>query len=436
MAFFKTLTKCFIIFNFSCLIINSTKSQKKYNNISINKDKVNNSISPFQNLSEYNSKNISKKKNFRNYSDYIALNQFLLSSNKSQDLNISNNNISNLSKNKKKSIEKNNLTNIIQNKSEDNFNMSLNISLQNKNVTNNSTKYSLRQNVAIAYALNNQYFYPTLVSITSILENSKNSTLNYIFLLTGKNNLTNYYKNKFKDLEKKYKNCKINFVEIDDKIFYHANTKRYPITAYYRLLLAELILEFNRILYLDSDTLIFNDLTELINLDMEDNIAMGWVDNGFKNAIQFNLTTYKYITSGVILFDLKQIREKNITKQFLDFIDKNSKYLNQEDQTVINIVLHNKIGFLPPKYGVWAFRFRKALIEHNNYKNISRGIKCYFDEDIIKAWHNPAIIHYVQSKPWLKINYFTNTRFRKSWWHYAMITGEYVNITKTYKIYF
>lgn len=383
MTFCKTLTKCFIIFNFSCLIISSTKSQKKYNNISINKDKVNNSISPFQNFSEYNSKNISKKTNFRNYSDFIALNQFLLNSNKSQDLNISNNNISNLSKNKKKSIEQNNLTNIIQNKSEDNFNMSLNISLQNKNFTNNSTKYSLRQNVAIAYALNNQYFYPTLVSITSILENSKNSTLNYIFLLTGKNNLTNYYKNKFKDLEKKYKNCKINFVEIDDKIFYHANTKRYPITAYYRLLLAELILEFNRILYLDSDTLIFNDLTELINLDMEDNIAMGWVDNGFKNAILFNLTTYKYITSGVILFDLKQMREKNITKQFLDFIDKNSKYLNQEDQTVINIVLHNKIGFLPPKYGVWAFRFRKALIEHNNYKNISRGIKCYLEEDII-----------------------------------------------------
>ena len=67
-------------------------------------------------------------------------------------------------------------------------------------------------------------------------------------------------------------------MEISDETFRGANTKRYPMATYYRLLLAELLPDLNRIIYIDGDTLVYQDLTEMFNLVMGDNIVLGFVD--------------------------------------------------------------------------------------------------------------------------------------------------------------
>ncbi len=76
----------------------------------------------------------------------------------------------------------------------------------------------------------------------------------------------------------KYKGLKLNF--------------RLATSAYYRLSLHELLPNVKRIIYMDGDTLVFEDLTELIKLDMKGNIIMGFLDVsvgaiksfGFENA--------------------------------------------------------------------------------------------------------------------------------------------------------
>jgi hypothetical protein len=64
-------------------------------------------------------------------------------------------------------------------------------------------------------------------------------------------------------------------------------------------------------IYLDGDTLVFSDLTEMINLEMNNNIILGFVDNSYKKAKQFGINTNKYITCGVILINLKKMRKEN-----------------------------------------------------------------------------------------------------------------------------
>ena len=49
-------------------------------------------------------------------------------------------------------------------------------------------------------------------------------------------------------------------------------------STYYRLLLADLLPNTKRIIYLDGDTIILNDLTEMINLDMKNNNIMDFID--------------------------------------------------------------------------------------------------------------------------------------------------------------
>jgi lipopolysaccharide biosynthesis glycosyltransferase len=208
-------------------------------------------------------------------------------------------------------------------------------------------------------------------------------------------------------LEERYNRCKVNFFELTrEKNLSNAATKRYPISAYFRLLLAEIIPDVNRIIYLDGDTLVFRDLTRMINLEMNNKIMLGFVDNSYKKAEKYGIKTYKYITSGVLLIDLKKMRKENISQKFVDFINNNKKNLIQEDQTVINVVLYRRIGLLPPKFGVWNFKDKKSILNHNHYNNKNLGVQAYNDREILKGWRHPSIIHFIWDKPWEKKKFF------------------------------
>ena len=303
--------------------------------------------------------------------------------------------------------------------------------LKDKNKLNYLQNYN---QISISYGLNNKNFFPTLVSITSLLENANYSSFYIINILVSKRkkHFSNENKIKFKNLENKYPRCQIVIIEINDKLFQFANIKRYPISAYYRLLLAYLLPDIKKIIYLDGDTIILTDLTELISLNMKNNTILGFVDNSFYLAKDFGINTYKYITTGVLLINLEKIRKESITEQFLLFIKKYKQKLKQEDQTVINIVLNGKIGFLPPKFGIWDFDNITVLRLHNYYLNFSRNISCYEDNILIKGFQNPSIIHYVLYKPYRSNNYKLNSTFVNIWKYYARKTNEYKNIINNF----
>jgi len=290
----------------------------------------------------------------------------------------------------------------------------------------------LNQKVAVAYGLNNQYTYPTIVSMTSILENSYSHTYYIFYLLVDKATFKEENKKKLMNLEDKYERCEVYILEISRASIKNANTKRYPLAAYYRLLLSDLIPDLNRIIYLDGDTIIYTDLSEMYNLEMGNNVMLGFVDNSYQKAEEFGIRTYKYIVSGVLLINLKTIRRENISSKFFEFIDKYQDKLTQEDQTVINIVSHGRIDFLPPKYGIWNFNNKDAVIYHNNYENKNLGIKAYDEKEILNAWNLPSILHFVRAKPWKPRTKFTHNQFHDDWWEYAKLTDVYRNIISYY----
>ena len=286
------------------------------------------------------------------------------------------------------------------------------------------------QKISVAYGLDNKYTYPTLVSMISILENASKYTFYTFYLLVEKNEFKNQNKEKFMHLEEKYNRCKVNILELTNENLSNARTNRYPVAAYYRLLLAKIIPDLNRIIYLDGDTLIFTDLTEMINLEMNKNIILGFVDNSYKKAEQFGIKTYKYVTSGVLLINLKKMRKENVSQKFFDFIDNNKKELAQEDQTVINIVLHERIDLLPPKFGIWNFLNEESVLSHNYYGNKKLGVQAYSNEEILQGWKQPSVLHYVRAKPWKKKTKYTHIFFHEKWWDYAKKSDEYNNILK------
>ena len=252
--------------------------------------------------------------------------------------------------------------------------------------------------IPISMALNNKYIYPTIVSITSILENA-NSYTNYNFYILITSDFLNENKNKLKLLEEKYYNkCSINLIDLYNFKFENAFLSRHiqTIAAYYRLVLPDLLPNIDKIIYLDGDTLIFDDLYEMYEINMDNYYFKGFLDIN----VRYNLKIDNYICSGVLLINLEKLRKDKIVNKMYDYMIKNNKNLYFHDQSIINDVCKEKIGILPPKFGI--FNFYNLKILYKNTKKAYKYKKYKYSNKILKdAYFHPTILHCV-IKPWKK----------------------------------
>ena len=228
----------------------------------------------------------------------------------------------------------------------------------------------------------------------------------------------------FQKLEALFRNCKIFFCDVNQAIFTNISSRRYPKEAYYRLLLANFIPD-KRVIYLDGDTLILSDLTKMFNLEMNNNYILGFAETVMNYVFKYGIKANKYITSGVLLIDLEKIRNNNITNKFINFEKINRNKLRQNDQTVINIVLYDKIGFLPPMFGLWNYKNKRKVLRYYNLLKRKYGREIYSINTFLNAWKKPTIVHLVYTKPWKNESRYKNKIFHQIWW----------NITKKYGIY-
>lgn len=163
----------------------------------------------------------------------------------------------------------------------------------------------------------------------------------------------------------------------------------------------------NRLLCLDSDTLVLGDLQEFWNMDMADNVLAGVADcvnvKAFKR--QFMLMPHHiYCNAGMFLVNLVEWRKRKIEVCIRDVIHEHNGNIFFFEQTLMNYVCRDKIIKLHPKYNSYTLFFAFK------YANLLRWRKptCFYDEKEVKeAVTNPQIIHftrnfYMMSRPWVK----------------------------------
>ena len=279
--------------------------------------------------------------------------------------------------------------------------------------------------IPIAMAADNNYVYPTIVSITSILENAnKNTKINVYLMHPG--DFKNENKEKISSLQTKYKNFKVEFINMEDKFKNAKTDARIPTASYYRLSLSSLLPDVNKIIWLDGDTITLKDLSEMYKLDMSDYYYRGFLDYGFPETVKdFNVENDHYICAGVMLINLDKLRRDNMEEKFYDFISENNNKLVQHDQTVINVVCYENIGILPPQYG--TFNISDELV--SSYVNQLKAKDKYTLEEVLNARENPSVLHFVW-KPWKDVN----VPFSNIWFKYAKKTLYYNKILKKYNL--
>lgn len=241
------------------------------------------------------------------------------------------------------------------------------------------------------------------VCITSLLINADKDTFYDIYILHSEE--AKFVNGKLNDLLKYFDNCKINYRSVGNSFKGAYEIRGITYAAYYRLLIPELIPEYDKIFYFDVDIIFQRDLYILyVNTDMEEYLV-GGVSTPYSDISDYvnkemGMQIDRYICSGTILLNSKRIIEENIIPQFIEVAKKRWKY---QDQDTLNYVCKDRIKILPPWFGVVG-----TVSEIASSKS-----QTYYSELEVNEILRYGIIHYNGPKPWKEwcLNFDV-------WWEY------------------
>jgi len=247
--------------------------------------------------------------------------------------------------------------------------------------------------IHIAYWVNEEYTKYAYISCYSLLKNIKNKNNVICHLISEANN---QYKKYFYDLENEFNFFKFQFHTIDDKSLKNIPTSLPHLnsSAFYRLEVDKIIKSTEKIIYLDADTIIVWDISELYKQDLEEKIIGAMADSpeglDNKRIKEYWLKNNKYFNSWVMLINLKKWKQFQIWDKVLSLL-KERKYPN-DDQDPLNIVLQDSVKYLDWKYNVTTSSF---MI------NDDTKFKGFWKDYYLDAKRNPTLIHFTWSvKPW------------------------------------
>lgn len=261
-----------------------------------------------------------------------------------------------------------------------------------------------RNCINIAFSCNNGWIDKLATTVVSILKHADKNDFYKFYILDS--NITEYNKQKLLEIKSNI-NFDIEYLKIDASLFKNAPvTHHFKVETYYRLSLPSII-DVDKLIYLDVDTLVMKNIAELYNIELNNAYAAAVEDILSITTTMHKLDVKRYFNAGVMLLNLKKIREDNLEEQFFDVVNNHSELISWVDQCVLNYVFKENVLFLDETYN---FQHQDSIpIALKNYK---------------KKKNNIMVLHFVsQKKPWnfdktwnlnlLYYYYYLQTPFRK-----------------------
>lgn len=242
--------------------------------------------------------------------------------------------------------------------------------------------------INIMFAGNYKVFDGILIASLSILKHCKEEINMYLLTMDLREINDDYREISSKDintLQKLYsdKNKNSKVIKVDVKDIYLKELAKSPNSesfytpyALLRLLADKIDIIPDKILYLDADVVINGDIKELYDINIDGHEIAGVRDYYGKFFFYPN-----YLNSGVLLMNMKRIRETKLLSRALNLCNKKKVFL--PDQTAINKFAKKKL-ILSSRYNEQKNLSEKTLIRH-----FSMTLKFFpkFKKQNIKPWH-------------------------------------------------
>lgn len=285
---------------------------------------------------------------------------------------------------------------------------------------------------SIAIASDEHYVAHLAALLASILDNASGSHfLDLIILDGGLGDENRRILNKIANTEKsciRYISMKNNIEDIPTNTYFRQAT-------FFRLKLPELLKDYDSIVFLDTDLIVMSDIAPLFDFDLGNNLAAAVPDLVVRAFISMGvrslqetgaLSTVKYLSdylgmksryrdyfqSGVIYFNLKEMRKENVTRKMIrDLINRPFWFL---DQDVLNKYFQGRVKFLPSSMNT-------VVMDEHHWSNLcNEDLKSYQN-----AQKNPQIVHFAgHPKPWDGLEH----PFSKYYWYYLRKTPYYETV--------
>ena len=271
-----------------------------------------------------------------------------------------------------------------------------------------------RKEIPIFFSTDDNYIPFLVVAIRSLIDNALDINRYRILILNS--GILEENINIIKSFETE--NCKIEFVNVNDKIkdinehLSYRLRDYYSNSIYYRIFIASLFPNYDKALYLDSDIVLVDDIANLYYSILGDHLIGAVTDDVVhtnevfsKYAIDaLGINSKDYFNSGILLMNLKGLREEKIEEKFIHLISTYNFDVIAPDQDYLNFLCKGRVKYF---HKGWD---RMALIEDAS-----------FDE------RDLHLIHYnMFQKPW---NY-SGIPYEEEFWSYAKKTPYYEEICK------
>lgn len=205
----------------------------------------------------------------------------------------------------------------------------------------------------------------------------------------------------------------ITLKKVEKSVFEATYESDYFTTAmYYRLVIAQLFPEYEKVLYIDCDIILKQNIAALFDLDLSDyvlGVVYEFVDKRLEDyLVSIGYTHSNYFNSGVLLINCQEFSKHQIAEKCLYEIQKGMRY-KYPDQDILNIIC---AGLVYPIDTKWNFKPFYSYIT----PSFSKQDREQYEIDK-KA---PALVHYTTGfKPW---NY-PGKYLSNEWWKTAKNLG-------------
>lgn len=215
----------------------------------------------------------------------------------------------------------------------------------------------MNREIPIFFSIDDSYAPYLAVALNSAIKNCSYDRRYKAIVLYQK--LSDEHKERISAL--KTENFDIEFVSmgegletITDRMSNRLRCDYFTLTIYFRLFIPAMFPQYDKAIYIDSDIVLKGDLAELFDTDIGDNYIGACNDLSVLDVPPLceymeravGVPKEQYINSGVLLMNLRLLREKELDKHFLSLLNEYHFDCIAPDQDYLNALCCGKIYYL------------------------------------------------------------------------------------------
>ena len=136
----------------------------------------------------------------------------------------------------------------------------------------------------------------------------------------------------------------------------------YSKTTYYRLFIAEMFPDYNKAIYIDSDTVVQGDISKLYFTDIKDAYLGACHEQAMVQADEYGtyvekvvgVSRYNFFNAGMMLINCEQFRLHFVLDKFIDYLHYYNFVVTQ-DEDYLNLICKDHVYWLDQRWNTEVF---------------------------------------------------------------------------------